>query len=192
MFIKSKNHKIRVMWIDFFGVICSEVAPFWFQKYFSKEEAALLKEKYFKLADLGKISNAELMNALSILVKKPTDEINKEFDSYVKINREVVAYLEKLKTSYKIILCSNASSDFLRGIISNKGLEGLFDKVVISSEIKYRKPDMRFFEKCLELSECNKEEIIFIDDNKVNIESAKDFGVWSILFSQADDLPQNI
>lgn len=188
----THNHKIRVIWIDFFGVICSEIAPFWFRNYFSKEEAILLKEKYFKPADLGEISNAELVDELSILVKKSTDEINNEFDSYVKINREVVSYLEKLKMSHKIVLCSNASSDFLRGIISDKGLEGLFDKVVISSEIKYRKPDVRFFEKCLELSECGKEEIIFIDDNTINIESAKDFGIQSILFSQANDLPQSI
>lgn len=130
-----------------------------------------------------------MVNALSVLVKKTTNEINDEFDSYVKMNIEVIAYLEKLKMSHKIILCSNASSDFLRGIISNKGLEGLFDKVVISSEIKCRKPDIRFFEKCLQFSGCNKEEIIFIDDNKINIESAKDFGVQAVLFSKIEDLP---
>lgn len=188
----THNHKIRVIWVDFFGVICSEIAPFWFQKYFSKEESLILKEKYFKPADLGEISNAELLIELSTLIKKPVDEINKEFDSYVKMNTEVIDYLENLKVSHKIILCSNASSDFLRAIILNKGLEGFFDKVVISSEIKYRKPDIRFFEKCLELSECNKEEILFIDDNKMNTESAEDFGVQAVLFSKVDDLPQNI
>jgi putative hydrolase of the HAD superfamily len=186
------NHNIRVIWIDFFGVICSEVAPFWFKKYFSDEQAVVLKERYFKSADLGQISNVELVTELSALVKKSTDEINKELNHFIKINKEVVGYIEKLKPTHTIILCSNASSEFIRGIISKNGLDGLFDHLVISSEIKCRKPDMRFFEKCLELSECNKQEIIFIDDNKVNIKSATDFGVQAVLFSTIDDLPKNI
>ena len=186
------DDKVKVIWIDFFGVICSEVAPFWFEKYFTKEESFLLKEKYFKPVDIGDISNLELMTHLSTLVKKPTEEINEEFNSYVKINNKVVFYLEKMKKSHKIILCSNASSDFLRRIIKNNNLEHLFDKVIISSEIKCRKPDKQFFDKCFAVSECIKEEIIFIDDNKVNIESAENFGVQTILFTKSEDLLQII
>jgi HAD superfamily hydrolase (TIGR01509 family) len=186
----THEHKVKVIWIDFFGVICSEIAPFWFQKYFSEEESLLLKEKYFIPADVGDISNSELMNHLSKLVGKTAGELDKEFYSSVKINREVVAYLEKLKKTHTIILCSNASSIFLRTIIKDNNLGHLFDEIIISSEIKCRKPDNQFFDKCLQLSECPKEEIIFIDDNKVNIESAKNFGVQTILFTKSEDLLQ--
>ncbi len=186
----TRDHKIKVIWIDFFGVICSEVAPFWFQKYFSKEESILLKEKYFKPADLGEISNSELMNHLSAQVQRPVEEINEEFNSYIEINNQVVSCLKKLKKSYKIILCSNASSDFLRKIIRDNSLDYLFDEIVISSDVKCRKPDIQFFEKCLASSDCSKEEIIFIDDNKMNVESAKGFGVQTILFTKSENLLQ--
>jgi len=130
------------------------------------------------------------MSHLSALVKKSVEEINKEFNSLVKINNQVVYSLERLRKSYRLVLCSNASSTFLQNIIRDHNLEYLFDKIIISSDIKYRKPTKQFFNECLELSECLKEEIIFIDDNKENIESAKNFGVQTTLFTKNEDLLQ--
>jgi HAD superfamily hydrolase (TIGR01509 family) len=188
----ANNSRKKVLWIDFFGVICSEIAPFWFQKYFPNDLPDSLLKKYFLPADVGEISNKELMKGLSTLIGKSTEDVEKEFYSMVHIQKDVVAYIEKLKKSHHVILCSNASADFPRKIIRDNHLDYLFDDIIISSEIGYRKPDVKFFEKCLLVSQCKKEEVIFIDDNTRNIEAAKNFGVHAILFTGSCDLPQNI
>ncbi len=177
-----------MLWIDFFGVICSEVAPFWFKKYFSEGEVDELKDRFFKPLDLGEISNDELFNKLSILVEKPNSDISSEINSLVKINQDVVDCLRTLKNSHKIILCSNAGKSFLDRILKENNLEDIFDARVISSEIKVAKPDKKFFDICLEVSNSDKKDILFIDDNPVNVDAAARFGVKAILFTGTSTL----
>lgn len=164
-------------------MICSEVAPFWFKRYFSEEEVDKLKNRFFKPLDLGEISNDKLFNQLSVLVQKPNNEILSEINSLVRINQDVVDCLRKLKNSHKIILCSNAGKSFLDRILKENNLEDIFDARVISSEIKVAKPDKRFFEICLEVSNADKRDVFFVDDNPVNVDAAARFGVKAVLFT---------
>ena len=178
----------RAVVFDFFGVISSEVAPFWFEKYFPKEEARNLKEKYITPADLGKVSDTELFVSLGALVNKTSEEVNEEFQSFIKLNTDVVALIKSLKSFYKLGICSNSFPNFVRPILESQKLAHLFDAVVISSEYHIKKPDERMYALILEKLSVRAQETIFIDDNPVYVEEAEHMGMKGVLFTGFQEL----
>jgi putative hydrolase of the HAD superfamily len=178
----------KIIAFDFFGVICSEVAPFWFQRFFSEEKASELKNKYLQQADIGKISLGSLFSNLEELTGATPEQIQKDWLSLAKINNDVVSVIEFLQKNYRIVLFSNAVPKFLRKILKENNLERLFDSVVISSEIGVAKPDLAFFRKALKIIKASPEEVFFIDDNLENIQAAGQLGIQSVVYKDLDTL----
>jgi beta-phosphoglucomutase-like phosphatase (HAD superfamily) len=87
---------------DFFGVISTEVAPFWFEERFSPDKAAELKEKYMGPSDRGEASEDETFAALSALSGERAEDIREDFDRRVKINPEMVELIESLHEKNKV------------------------------------------------------------------------------------------
>lgn len=61
------------------------------------------------------------------------------------------------------------------------------DKMYLSYQIGYTKPDPRIFEFMLEDSGMNPEETLFVDDGKANIERGKELGLHVLLVENATD-----
>ena len=186
--ISYMNIKKKIIAFDFFGIICSEVAPIWFEKFFPKEKAHKLKNKYLQPADVGEISLDSLFLNLEKLVGVPPAQIWKDWLSLVKIDNDVVSIIQSLQKDFQIVLFSNAVSTFLRQILKENDLERLFDFIVISSEIGIAKPDPNFFRKALEIIDASPEEIFFIDDNLENTKTAEKLGIQAILFKDLETL----
>ena len=179
---------INAIIFDFFGVICSEVSPFWFQKYFPENEAKNLKDFYAPPADLGKVSEDEFFSNLATLVHKTPKEVIDEFQSFVKLNSGVIELIKKLKPFYKLGLCSNSPSNFIRSILESQKLTDLFDVVIISSECGIIKPDQRIYQLVLDKLAVQAESSIFIDDNPVHVEAAQIVGMKGVIFSDFQEL----
>ena len=58
--------KKELVIFDFFGVLCSEIAPVWFEQRYEKNIAAQLKSRFFSDADLGNITMSELFEKMSV------------------------------------------------------------------------------------------------------------------------------
>ena len=80
----------KLIIFDFFGVICSEVAPFWFEKHFSEDEAKRIKRDLVGLADRGEISLDDLFLRLGEMVNISPARVSQEWFSYVKIDSVMV------------------------------------------------------------------------------------------------------
>lgn len=173
---------INTIVFDLFGVICSEVAPFWFEKYFPRQEAALLKNKYFEPLDSGKTTEEKLFDELSQLVNRPTSTIIKEFDELTIINNDMINLAKKLKPNYKIGLFSNGGSKFVRSILKNYKIEDLFDSIIISAEYGLTKPNIKIYQITLQKLNADFENSLFIDDNHINVKAAKKLGFYTIEF----------
>lgn len=178
----------KIIAFDFFGVICSEVAPFWFQKFFPMEKAHELKDKYLEPADIGKISLDSLFTNLEELTGVAPEQIQKDWLSLAKIDGNVVSVIETLQKDYRIVLFSNAVPVFLRQLLKENDLERLFDSIVISSEIGIVKPDSAFFRKALEMINATPEEVFFIDDNSENVKAAEKLGIKSVVYKDLETL----
>lgn len=77
--------------------------------------------------------------------------MEQEYRSYLDENYYVIdgakELLERLrKEDYKIIAGTNGKASTQRNRLKGTGLESLFDDVVISDEIGYAKPNIKFFE----------------------------------------------
>ncbi len=173
---------------DFFGVISSEVAPFWFAERFEHEEALRLKEEYMGPSDRGEVSEEETFKRLSLLSGESAEEIYADFTKRAVIDVETVALIERLKKTYKIVLLSNAMSSWLKNILDKNSLMRLFDFAVISADEKIAKPDRRIFELVLNRANITADEAIFIDDNKKNVDGAIRVGIEGIIFTDAQSL----
>ena len=173
---------------DFFGVICSEVAPVWFARYFPKEDIKRVKDEYIRPADTGEISTNELFATLARLTGKNTDDIAKEWFDLAVVDTQVVSEIQLLRNTFNIALLSNAPSEFIRTILTNNNLGELFSNIIISSEIHEAKPDLAFFQKALEILGSTPEEIVFFDDNPVNIQAASSLGIQSFVYKDIKSL----
>jgi len=181
------DNKHKTVIFDFFGVVCSEVASVWFAKYFEKEKALSIKEKYVRPADSGEITGKKLFEELATLSNSNSDSVREEWLSLIKIDQKMISLIKDIKGDFRIVLGSNAPSNFLRQILKENNLEKLFDTIIISSEIRVAKPDRLFFNKAMEILEEVPDNLLFFDDNQKNIEAAQKIGIQSHLFRTAED-----
>jgi FMN phosphatase YigB (HAD superfamily) len=104
------------------------------------------------------------------------------------INKKVVALLPELKKNYKLYLLSNTNSIHKKyGYESYKFLK-MFDKLFLSHEVGFIKPEEEIYRAVEKLSGLPSEEHIFIDDIKEYVDGAITLGWDGIQFTGYDDL----
>jgi putative hydrolase of the HAD superfamily len=182
----------RLIIFDFFGVICSEIAPFWLEQYFSKEESVQIKADIVAKADRGEISEAEMMARLGARTGCTAQEVRCAWMQFAQIDPQMVALLGQLKMQYSLALLSNAPGEFLHRILSENQLYSYFEKIMISSEVRLAKPDPAIYRLLLKEMDITGEHCIMIDDNPQNLEGAAAAGIPGILFSSAAQLADNL
>lgn len=183
---------MQVIVFDFFGVICSEIAPFVLPKYMSKEAAIAYKATIVQEADVGAISQDEMFRRLSKIAGAPPEQLEAEFWSYVKIDQAMVSLIEDLRKTYRVALLTNALTPFFRQIAEQHNLERLFDRILVSSEEKLAKPDPAFYRRMVEKLSVPAGECLFVDDNPVNVEAAEIVGMKAVLFEGIDKLKRDL
>ena len=123
---------------------------------------------------------AEVLKRLKIPVKEQKN-IETEFFSGDVIDRELVEFIRSLKGKCHIGLISNAWSG-MRAFLERENLLQLFDTVIISSEVKTAKPDVKIYQLALEKAGVKAEDSIFVDDVEANIEACEEIGMMGIVF----------
>ena len=161
-----------VILFDFFGVLCAEVSPRWFRKYYPDAQAGEIKAEIMGKADLGILTEDETYEQIS----------RRTGAQLVKINTELADFVGQQRHRHKVYLLSNAISPFLRRILEEYGLYDLFDGIIISSEIGLAKPSAEFFNAALERLGVRPEDAVMIDDNAANIAGAERAGIRGIVF----------
>ena len=172
----------RAIIFDFFGVICSEIAPFWLARHFSASEAASVKSSIVHRADLGEISEEQMFEELSMLTRVPPRKIESEWFSYVLIDAGMLDLVRLLRHEVALGLLTNAPSRFVRRILNQQGLEDLFESVVVSSEVGCTKPEPPIYEAMLRALDVESRDALMIDDNPANVEGAVAVGMRGLLF----------
>jgi epoxide hydrolase-like predicted phosphatase len=105
-----------------------------------------------------------------------------EYWSADDVNWELLDVIRKLHPRYKVGLLSNAWDDLRQTMHARWNIDGLFDEMIISAEVKLVKPDPRIFHLALERLGVQPAEAIFIDDIKENVEAARREGLFAIQY----------
>jgi epoxide hydrolase-like predicted phosphatase len=110
------------------------------------------------------------------------------------VNWELLDTIRKLHPRYKVGLLSNAWDDLRKTMHERWNIDGLFDELIISAEVKMVKPDPRIFQLTVERLGVLPEEAIFIDDIIENVKAARKEGLFAIQFQDTqttlDELTQ--
>ncbi len=98
------------------------------------------------------------------------------------VNWELLEYVKGLRPNCKLGLLSNAWEDTRQTMHQLWNIDGLFDDMVISAEVKLAKPDPRIFHLALERLQVQASEAVFIDDTAINITAARREGLIAIQY----------
>ncbi len=184
----SSQPPIKVLAFDFFGVLSSEVAPPWFERYFLHDQATDMRQSFMRPADKGNVSTEDTFAALAKLINTTSENVERDWYALSKINKDVLAFIEEYRSEYKVVLCSNAMSLYIRNILQAHNLEQLFDEIFISSEMHEMKPEAAYFNKVLDTLEVKADEVLFLDDTLINIVAANALGFRAVQFKGAQTL----
>ena len=84
---------------------------------------------------------------------------------------------------YELLALTNWSYETWPYALDNFEFLSWFDGIMVSSQERMKKPDPAFYQLLTDRYGLTIEKTIFIDDNKRNIESAREFGFHSIHFT---------
>lgn len=180
---------IKLIYFDFFNVLCNPPLTPTIKKIIPQQDQQKYIDKLDEL-DLGNISFEDFIEEMSQGSGMSPEEINKEVDSIPKLDKDLLDFISNLKKHYRIGLFTNAINTTIYKLLGDN-IE-LFDIKLISSEVKLIKPDTKIFELAIKLSGVTAEEILFIDDNKVNIDAANSMNINTIIYTDYTDFIKQI
>ncbi|MBR2834294.1 MAG: HAD-IA family hydrolase [Coriobacteriales bacterium] len=177
---------------DFFGVICSEIAPFWLRRYFSDEEANAIKSNIVGKADTGAITCEEMYQQLGEIAHVSPSQVEAEWYDLAVIDAQVVNLVHVLKSTYRVVLLSNAPAPFLYRLLEANQLTSLFETITVSSEQHIAKPDPAIYMYLLQELGINAQDAIMIDDNPRNVAGAQNVGIQGIHYTDYKKLCEDL
>jgi putative hydrolase of the HAD superfamily len=85
-------------------------------------------------------------------------------------------------------MLSNESRELMAYRIPRFGLAGLFDAYLVSAYMGLRKPEAAFFQCALDVSQCQPDECVFVDDREENLEGARKLGIQGIRLTSPEQV----
>lgn len=144
---------------------------------------------------LGKITEDEYWNLISkknsweIPIDDLKNAVRKNFQE-IKGTRKII---EKLKQNgYKLGLLSNHAKEWVEYCEIKYNYHQLFHNILYSYEVKLSKPSKDIFLVLFKRLNVKAKDCLFIDDNKKNVEIAKELGMQTIHFISAFDLKKKL
>lgn len=196
-------HTIRAIMTDVGGVLIQtfdHVKRHEWEEVLHLPHGQLSKEVFQmqpgELATIGKISVHEIWDGLQEkfnLTDEQKKQIQKDFYAGDRINTVLFDFFRQLHNELEIIILSNAW-DNARDIYTEKyKLDQIAEKMILSAEVGLRKPDEAIFSLAIKsLHTQNPDEILFIDDETPNIESATRMGFQTIHFTDTHSFIQEL
>ena len=139
----------------------------------------------WKMLDKGEISPNEAINAITLKSTLKKEEIAHIFNLRTEIMfplDENVRLLPDLrKRGYRLYFLSNFPIDIFEEIKNGYYFFRYFDGGVISSEVKFSKPDTRIFKILMEKYSLLAGETLFIDDIEENVSGAISSGMKGLV-----------
>ncbi len=103
------------------------------------------------------------------------------------VNEAVVDIVKKVRDKgYRTLICTNNFPARINGLHKRFGLLNNFDASVFSHEIGATKPSTKIFQTLVERAGVRANEIVFADDNDMNLAGAKDVGMQAFLYEGFD------
>ena len=164
------------------------------EKYNLKWDEVFRKWKNYQILNsLGKVTEKEIYKDLSSILNISEEDLEKIdmllLESHILEDETRETIIKLYERGYYLGIISNNSIRNVEYILKREGIKKYFKKVVISEEVKERKPNLKVYMKAFE--EIPKEEynkIVFVSDELLeDLLGVKVLGVKTIWFKQDID-----
>lgn len=156
----------------------------------------IFNSREWGLLDNGDITTTEAIEKISARSSLQREQIASIFNLRAKImypiNRNTKLLPALKKRGFKLYFLSNFPEDIFDEIYEGYEFFKFFDGGIISSKIKFSKPDIRIFKVLLEKYSLSAEECLFIDDIEINVRAADSVGMKVICALESVELSQLI
>lgn len=185
-------HMKKALIFDFYGVICNEIGTWWYKNIPPSELVPELKINFDAPSDTGEISDKEFFAGIAGSIGLTGEEVRTQWSTQAKIDTELIKFIKKIKSSYKIAICSNTISDLFYELLDKNEIRELFDVIVASSEVGMVKPNADIYNYTLVQLNIEANEAIFVDDRLRNIDGARAVGIDGVIFCDTKTLIQDL
>jgi epoxide hydrolase-like predicted phosphatase len=148
------------------------------------------------MLDNGDISTQEAIDSIALKSSLKREEIAHIFNLRTQImyplDQNVRMLPELKKQGYKLYYLSNFPLDIFEEIKTGYFFFRYFDGGVISSEVKFSKPDRKIFEILLENYSLVPGETLFIDDIETNVRAAEKLGIIGFVTYGSEEISKEL
>ena len=175
---------IKVIAFDLVGVLVNEK-----DITLSKEEESLERLFGDNIDDAGYLMEARKVFDKDSILMRTTEEL---IDKLYQVRDEgLFKSIKEINKDVKIIISTNHVS-YVRNFIGESFGVDYLDDVLISAEIHKIKPNKDFYEHILNKYNIKPNELLFLDDNIKNIESANNLGIDTIKVDKDTNILESI
>ena len=175
---------IKVIAFDLVGVLA-------FEKDIKLTDEEEKLERMFgpNLNDADYLNNArKTIKKDSIIMRTTEDLIDKLYEIH---DRDIFKKIKNMYPNLKLIIATNHLS-YVRNFIGESFDIDYLDDLIISAEIHKIKPNNDFYQYILDKYDISSEELLFIDDNQENINSANKMKINTIKINKNDNIFEKI
>jgi glucose-1-phosphatase len=143
----------------------------------------------------GRISTAEFLDRVrrSCQLQCSDPQLIAAYSDIFWANRGVCELIPRLAARHRLLLLSNTNELHARQfLVQLREPLAHFEHLILSHEVKARKPRPEIFAHAQERAGCAPEECLFIDDIAGNVEGARQFGWNGIVFQHSDQLRRDL
>ena len=175
------------------------------EEFINKNIKEEYREKFFNVVfkgqewadlDRGVLEYNDAIKIFSEKIPECSLEIKKFFDNYILDALEPIEknieIMKSLKGKYKLYVLSNFHYPAFDYIFKNWEFFKYFDGKIVSGHCKLLKPEKEIYKLLCSTYSLKPDECVFIDDTKVNIESAEKFGIRGIHLTDINILEEKL
>lgn len=162
-----------------------------------KEYAKKMSRDLFEQFDRGLLDEDSFWLKFSQRINKSMPVNVKElarklFNEHFELYGEIVDMLKNLKTNGYITAVLSDTFPYMADITRERNGYDYFDKVYLSCEVGFVKPQKEFYELVVKDLVVPPSECIFIDDNEDNLLPAEKLGMKTVLAKKPDQIVEDV
>jgi len=150
----------------------------------------------WSLLDDGKITTQDAIDTIAVKSSLKREEIahifNLRTEMMFPLDDNVKLLPGLKKQGFRLYFLSNFPIDIFEEVKTGYYFFNYFDGGIISSEIKFSKPDRRIFETLLEKYSLTPRDCLFIDDLEINVKAAEASGMKGLVTYGSDEISKEI
>jgi len=146
----------------------------------------LIYQEYYK-ASKGRINSITFWTNIGFEKLIPKIEIE-YLENISVIDKDFYDFAKKIKQKYLLALLTNDVEQWAKMLLNKYGIYKIFDKIVISGEVGYRKPEKEIFNILLSQINTPPSNCIFVDDTMKNLYAGAEIELNTIRFLRKDSI----